>query len=140
MSNALISLLFRGILAVLVAAFICALGMAFGEVLIFGPRPSGALAGLFNMFIVAMLASIPFIAIGTVVIGIPADWLLRHSKVRNPLAYAGSGAAGGLLATIPLALLAGSDLGPLPLIFAAYGLVAASSYWYFVPRLSARDG
>jgi hypothetical protein len=140
MSNSFLSLLFRFICAVVVAACICGAGVAFGSILLFGPVAGGsAVADLFSRLAVATLVSVPLIGAGTVVIGIPADWLLRRSGLRHPLGYAGVGAAAGFLPGIPLAVAMGDNLGFLPLIFPAYGLVAASSYWYFVTRLSVRD-
>jgi hypothetical protein len=140
MSNALLALLFRFICAVVVAACICGAGVAFGSVLLFGPAPAGgALTALFSTLMVAILVSVPLVGAGTVVIGIPADWLLRRLGLRHPLVYAGVGAAAGFLPAIPFAVAMGDNLGPMPLIFPAYGLVAACSYWYFVTRLSAPD-
>ena len=137
MSNGLLSLFLRFVCAVAVAAVICGAGVSVGSVLVSGPAQGGAVYGFFFTFGVATLISGPFIAIGTVVVGIPADWLLRRSGLGHPLAYAAAGVAGAMLPAIPLAALTGDNIGPLPLAFAAYGLVAASSYWFFVPRLSA---
>jgi len=139
-SNGLLSLFLRFVCAVVVAAVICGAGVAVGSTLLFGPRPDGAVFGLFSTFALATLVSGPLIVAGTVVIGIPADWLLRRSGFHHPFGYAAAGVAGAMLPAIPIAVATGDNIGPLPLIFAAYGLVAASSYWYFVPRLSARDG
>lgn len=133
-------LLLRFVCAVVVAALICGAGVAIAMTFVFGPEPGGAVFGLFSTFALATLVSGPFIVIGTVVIGIPADWLLRRLEFRHPLGYAAAGVAGAMLPAIPLALATGETIVQLPLIFAAYGLVAATSYWFFVPRLSKREG
>lgn len=88
--------------------------------------------GVLVSFPAIVVFSIPWTTLGLLLVGLPADFVLRNTEVRNPLAYAGCGIVGGLvLMAIPF----GGDLpGPAALIGAGYGLVTSLVFWALFRR------
>lgn len=80
--------------------------------------------------------SIPWTAFGLLLVGLPADFVLRKTEVRHPLAYAGCGTVGGLLL---MAILFGGDVTGVPALAGiGYGPGDQPRLLGLVPALAAR--
>jgi len=86
-----------------------------------------------DLFLLASFVSTPFIVLGLVLFGLPADYVLRAIECRNPLAYAACGLFGGLVLA---AIVTGSDrgFGPIGLAGMGYGLVTSLVFWTLFRR------
>jgi hypothetical protein len=84
---------------------------------------------LFSLFI-----STPFVALGLILFGLPADYVLRRIEIRNPLAYAACGMLGGLILGAIIVRDNAWDLGNFGLISMGYGLATSLVFWTFFRR------
>jgi hypothetical protein len=87
---------------------------------------------LLAVFFPILVFSMPWIALGLLLFGLPTDFVLRKTEVRHPLAYAGCGTVGGV---VLMAILFGGDLpGPAALTGVGYGLVTSLVFWALFRR------
>jgi len=95
-------------------------------------RDVQSIDGMLAVFLPILVFSTPWTALGLLLFGLPADFVLRKTEVRHPLAYAGCGTAGGL---VLMAIVFGGDLpGPAALTGAGYGLVTSLVFWALFRR------
>jgi hypothetical protein len=113
-----------GLRTIVVSAAIASLTVA---LILAGPFPPAQfhLIAFADLLLTAILLSLPCVALGLVLIGLPADWLLRRLEARSRLAYGAFGLAGGLLCGLLLSLDGSVPAELLAWSGALYGLVTA---------------
>ncbi len=87
-----------------------------------------------GLFLSALYVSAPFTALGLVLIGLPADYVLRSLECRNPLAYAACGLAGGLVLVVIVTSGEAGLIDALGLAGMGYGVVTSLIFWALFRR------